>query len=84
MPTQTMDALGDRVERLAEALGAQNRTLGMMLGAQRLHNEMLAKVLEAVTKEGDGELGELLGKLAKDGEETLKVVLEIHERVYLE
>jgi hypothetical protein len=84
MPVATLDALGDRVERLAEALGAQNRTLAMMLGSQRLHNEMLAKVLEAVTKEGDGELGELLGKLVKDNEEVLKVVLEIHERVYLE
>jgi hypothetical protein len=78
MATQTLDALGDRVERLAEAITAQNRTLAMMLGNQRLHNEMLAKVLEAVSRPPDDDaLGGMLSEIVKQ-------VGEIRERVYLE
>ena len=79
MATQTLDALGDRVERLAEAITAQNGTLAMMLSSLKLHNEMLAKVLEAVTRPPDDD-DALGGKLS----EIVKVVGEIHERVYLE
>jgi hypothetical protein len=78
MATQTLEALGDRVERLAEAITAQNRTLAMMLSNQRLHNEMLAKMLEAVgTPPGDDALGGMLSEIVKQ-------VGEIRERVYLE
>ena len=84
MATQPLDALGDRVESLAEAIRGQGRVLAMMLGHQKLHNEMLAKVLEAVTKEGDGELGELLSKLVSASAEHTEKLDLIVERVYLE
>jgi len=38
MAGQTTD---ERIEALAAAITAQNRTLAMMLGTQKLHNEML-------------------------------------------
>lgn len=79
MATPTPDALGDRVERLAEAITAQGRVLAMMLNTLKLHNEMLAKVLETVTRPPDDD-DPLGGKLS----EIVKVVGEIHERVYLE
>jgi hypothetical protein len=78
------DALGDRVERLAEAISAQGRVMAMMLGHQKLHNEMLAKVLEAVTKEADGELGDLLSKLVRDSAIHTEKLDAILERVYSE
>ncbi len=51
----------------------------MMLSTLKLHNEMLAKVLETVTRPPDDD-DPLGGKLS----EIVKVVGEIHERVYLE
>jgi hypothetical protein len=76
MAGQTTD---ERIEALAAAITAQNRTLAMMLGTQKLHNEMLAKVLEAVTRtpDDDDALSGVLGEIVKQ-------VGEIHERVYLE
>ncbi len=56
----------------------------MMLGSQRLHNEMLAKVLEAVTKEGNGELGELLALLVKDSGQHTELLELIAQRVLTE
>jgi hypothetical protein len=81
MAGQTAD---ERIEALAAAITAQNRTLAFMLSNQKLHNEMLAKVLEAVTKEGDSELGELLAKLVSDSAEHTEKLDLIIERVYLE
>lgn len=69
MAEQTLNALGDRMESLAEAIRSHGRVLAVMLGNQKLHNEMLAKVLEAVTsKPADGENGleKLLAALVRD------------------
>ena len=86
MATQTLDALGDRVENLAEAIRGQGRVLAMMLGHQKLHNEMLAKVLEAVTRPPDDDdvLGGTLSQLVKQLAEQGEVIGQIHERVSLE
>jgi hypothetical protein len=45
---------------------------------------MLAKVLEAVTKEADGELGDLLSKLVRDSGIHTEKLDAILERVYSE
>ena len=82
MAGQTADK---HIEALAAAITAQNRTLALVLSNQKLHNEMLAKVLEAVTKEGDSELGEgFLAKLVSDSAEHTEKLDLIIERVYLE
>jgi hypothetical protein len=74
-------APANRIEGLAEAIRAQGRSLAIMIGAQKLHNEMLAQVLEAVTKESDGALGKLLAKLAAESVEHTKKLDLIIERV---
>jgi F0F1-type ATP synthase delta subunit len=74
----------ERVEDLAAAITGQNRTLAFMLSNQRLHNEMLAKVLEAVTKEGDDRLGNLLAQLVKESGEHGEVLELIAQRVLTE
>jgi hypothetical protein len=76
------DALSDRVENLAEAIRAQGRVLAMMLGHQKLHNEMLAKVLEAVTQESDGSLAELLTELVTASRDHTEKLTAIFERVH--
>jgi hypothetical protein len=74
---------GDRIEDVARAITAQGRVIAMLVQGQKLHIEMLAKVLEAVTKEGDSTLADLLARLANEsGEHTTKLDL-ILERVYL-
>jgi len=78
------DAMSDRIENLAQAITAQGRVLAMMLGHQKLHNEMLAKVLEAVTKESDGTLGDLLERLVAASAEHTEKLNAIFERVYME
>ncbi len=83
------DAIGDRIENLAEAVRAQGRVLGMMLGHQKLHNDMLAKVLEAVTKthaddDDDDGLGGLLNRLVEQSKDHGEKLALIFERVYSE
>jgi hypothetical protein len=82
---------GDRIEDLARAVTAQGRVLAMLVNGQKLHNEMAAKVLEmsakildAVTKEGDSELGDILRKLSAESTHHTERLDAIFERVYSE
>ena len=54
----------DRIEDVREALQAQNRALAIMLKTQQLHGELLGKIHEAVTQQGEADpLTELLRAL---------------------
>ena len=63
-PQDPVGRLTERVEDLREGLQSQNKSLAYLMQQQRLQGEMLAKVLEVITKqpEGDG-LGDLLRDL---------------------
>ncbi len=80
MAGQTTD---ERIEALTAALTAQNRTLAFMLSNQKLHNEMLAKVLEVVTRPADDEdgLGKVLARMVWQLDEIGKGVDAIRERL---
>jgi len=57
------------VESLAEAIRGRGRAMAVMLGNQKLCNEMLVKVLEAVTSKpanGENGLEKLLAALVRD------------------
>jgi len=80
-----LSGLSDRVESLAEAIRGQGRAMAVMLGNQKLCNEMLAKVLEEVTrKPGQGENGleKLLAALVRDIGNLDQKLDIIIERVY--
>jgi hypothetical protein len=63
----TEDTVVGQLAGIREALQAQNRALAIMVRDQTLHGEMLAKILEAVTREADGDdpLSELLAALVE-------------------
>jgi len=55
-----------RIEQLAVEVRAQGQVLRVIVTGAKLHNEMLARVLEEVTKKGDGSLGEMLAELVAE------------------
>jgi hypothetical protein len=69
--------LADELTEVREALLAQNRALVVMARDQRLFGEMMAKILEAVTREVDGgdPLSELLAALV-DADRQHALILE--------
>jgi hypothetical protein len=73
----TLETLADELTEIREALLAQNRALVVMARDQRLYGEILAKILEAVTREVDGgdPLSELLAALV-DADRQHALILE--------
>jgi hypothetical protein len=64
---RTEDTVSNQLAGIREALQAQNRALAVMVRDQTLHGEMLARILEAVTREADDgdPLSELLETLVE-------------------
>lgn len=60
------------------ALSAMNRGLSEMSATQRLHTEMLGKILAAVTKEADGGLAKLLERLVAASDMQTLLMQDIH------
>jgi F0F1-type ATP synthase delta subunit len=72
----------DRIEDVREALQSQNRALATMLRNQQLHGEMLAKILEAVTREpADNSLADLLLKLIQADKHHASVLQDVLKAV---
>ncbi len=65
MASAGTDILSSRVEAFADALRAQSQAIGLLLTNQKLEIEMLAQVLEAVTRKPGADEDPLSALLAK-------------------